>query len=162
MQLESYLSRNNLREVCQSAYRKNHSTKTALLSVSNGLLNSADERLVPLLILLDLSFAFDTLDEKKKIMSDRLSLTFGIHGTTLKWFISCHLNRTQSGVISDVTSSSLPFLYGVPQGSVLGPILFTLYTQPLTDVINDTISITKSLQMTLSYTMPPIWVTFVL
>ena len=95
-------------------------------------------------------------------MSDRLSLTFGIHGTTIKWFISCHLNRTQSGVISDVTSSSPPFLYGVPQGSVLGPILFTLYTQPLTDVINDTISITKSLQMTLSYTMPPIWVTFVL
>ena len=104
-------------------------------SVTDGLLNSVDERLVSFLVLLDLSAAFDTLDHK--ILLDRPSLTFGIHGTDLKWFTSYLLSRTHSDVLNDVTSSSLPSLYGVPQGSVLGPILFRLNTQPLADDIND-------------------------
>ena len=63
-QLESHLSRNNLREVCQSTYRQNHSTETLLLSITDSLLCKADNRLVSLLTLLDQSAAFDTIDHK--------------------------------------------------------------------------------------------------
>ena len=61
-QLRNHLSSNNLLEICQSAYRKDHSTETAVLSVLDDLFASADERLVSLVALLDLSAAFDTLD----------------------------------------------------------------------------------------------------
>ena len=73
-QLESNLSRNSLREVCQSAYRQNHSTETLLLSVTDSLLCKADNRLVSLLTLLDQSAAFDTIDHK--ILLNRLSYSF--------------------------------------------------------------------------------------
>ena len=91
-QLESHLSRNNLHEVCQSAYRQNHSTETLLLSVTDSLLCKADNRLVSLLTLLDQSAAFDTIDHK--ILLNRLSYSFGISGTVFKWFISYLTNRT--------------------------------------------------------------------
>ena len=72
-QLRNHLSSNNLLEICQSAYRKDHSTQTAVLSVLDGLLVSADERLVSLVALLDLSAAFDTLDHT--ILLQRLEMT---------------------------------------------------------------------------------------
>ena len=134
-QLESHLSRNNLREVCQSAYRQNHSTETLLLSVTDSLLCKADNRLVSLLTLLDQSAAFDTIDHK--ILLNRLSYSFGISGTVFKWFISYLTNRTQSVSVGDLNSLPLPLKYGVPQGSVLGPILFTLYSQPVSDKIRE-------------------------
>ena len=132
-QLVSHLSRNNLREVCQSAYRQNHSTETLLLSVTDSLLCKADNRLVSLLTLLDQSAAFDTVDHK--ILLNRLSYSFDISGTVFKWFISYLTNRTQSVSVGD--SSPLPLKYGVPQGSVLRPILFTLYCQPVSDKIRE-------------------------
>ena len=96
-------------------------------SVTDGLLNSVDERLVSFLVLLDLSAAFDTLDHK--ILLDRPSLTFGIHGTALKWFTSNPLNRTQS-VFTSLALRCSP-------RSVVGPIPFTVYIRPLPCVIND-------------------------
>ena len=134
-QLESHLSRNNLRDVCQSAYRQNHSTETLLLSVTDSLLCKADNRLVSLLTLLDQSAAFDTVYHK--ILLNRLSYTFGISVTVFKWFISYLTNRTQSVSVGDLNSLPLPLKYGVPQGSVLGPILFTLYSQPVSDKIRE-------------------------
>ena len=73
-QLQKHLSENDLHEIRQSAYRKNHSTETALLSVVDGLLRNADDRLVSVLALLDLSAAFDTLDHP--ILLQRLETTF--------------------------------------------------------------------------------------
>ena len=81
VQLQKHLSENDLLEIRQSAYRKNHSTETALLSVIGGLLRNtdADDRLVSVLALLDLSAAFDTLDPP--ILLQRLETTFGISGS---------------------------------------------------------------------------------
>ena len=132
-QLQKHLSENDLLEIRQSAYRKNHSTETALLSVADGLLRNADDRLVSVLALLDLSAAFDTLDHP--ILLQRLETTFGISGTVLHWFASYLEGREQSVKVDNVLSSPSPLRFGVPQGSVLGPILFTLYSQPLSDLI---------------------------
>ena len=85
-QLETHLSRNNLREVCQSAYRQNHSTETLFLSVTYSLLCKADNRFVLLLTSLDQSAAFDTVDHNSLL--NRLSYSFGISRTVFKWFIS--------------------------------------------------------------------------
>ena len=94
----------------------------------------ADERLVSILSLLDLSAAFDTLDHS--ILLKRLKVTFGLDGAVLDWFSSYVTNRTQTVAISGFKSAPSPLLYGVPQGSVLGPVLFTLYSQPLSSVIS--------------------------
>ena len=131
--LQKYVSENGLLEMRQSAYRKNHSTETALLSVVDGLFRNADDRLVSVLALLDLSAAFDTLDHP--ILLQRLETTFGISGTVLHWFASYLEGREQSVKVDNVLSSPSPLQFGVPQGSVLGPILFTLYSQPLSDLI---------------------------
>ena len=132
-QLMTHLETHNLLERFQSAYRKCHSTETALLRVVNDLLQASDDGHVSILSLLDLSAAFDTIDHV--ILSQRLSSTFGCTGTVLGWFESYLSNRTQSVFVNDVQSAPSTLKYGVPQGSVLGPILFTMYTQPLGSVI---------------------------
>jgi hypothetical protein len=105
-----------------------------VLSVLDNLLTKADERLVSLVALLDLSAAFDTLDHS--ILLKRLDITFGVQGMALAWFASYVSDRSQSVVIGNVRSAANPLLCGVPQGSVLGPVLFSLYVQPLSDVIS--------------------------
>ena len=131
-QLWKHLSENNLLEIRQPAYRKNHSTETALFSVVDGLIRNADDRLVSVLALLDLSAAFDTLDHP--ILLQRLETTFGISGTAF-WFAFYLEGREQSVKVDNILSSPSPLQFGVPQGSVLGPILFTLYSLPLSDLI---------------------------
>ena len=127
-QLQKHLSENDLLEIKQSAYRKNHNTETALLSVFDGLLRNADDRLVSVLALLDLTAAFDTLDYP--ILLQRLDTAFRISGTVLHWFAS-YLEGPEKSVKADnVLSSPSPLQLWVPQGLVLGPILFTLYSQP--------------------------------
>ena len=69
-------------------------------------------------------------------MLKRLDVTFGIRGTAYKWFKFYLTDRQQSVLINSLLSDPCPLLYGVPQGSVLGPVLFTLYSQPLSDVIS--------------------------
>ena len=86
-----------------------------------------------ILSLLDLSAAFDTTDHV--ILGQQLSSTFGCTGTILGWFESYLSNRTQSVFVNDVQSTPSILKYGVPQGLVLGPILFTMYTQSLGSVI---------------------------
>ena len=132
-QLQKHLNSNNLNEIFQSAYKAGHSTETALLKIICDLLNATDEGKVSILTLLDLSAAFDTIDHE--IMLNRLSKTFGIQGTVLKWFKSYLVGRSFSVLIADLKSSSSTLEFGVPQGSVLGPILYIMYTYPLGQII---------------------------
>ena len=152
LQLQSHLCANSLLEIRQSAYRKYHSTETAVLSVLEGLLTKSDEKFVSVLALLDLSAAFDTLDHA--ILLRRLESTFGISGLALSWFELYLSDRTQSVVVDGLMSTSVPLVFGVPQGSVLGPVLFTLYSQPLSDVIAFTaVTITSTLMTQKSLTV---------
>jgi len=132
-QLLSHLKLNSLEETFQSAYREHHSTETALVRVVNDLLNLIDQGSCSLLSLLDLSSAFDTIDHG--LLLKRLQTTYGISGTALKWFESYLYNRRQVIVVDEFKSVEFRLECGVPQGSVLGPVLFVLYVGPLSGVI---------------------------
>jgi len=127
-QLNAYLERNSLLEPCQSAYRKGHSTETALVHVHNDIVHAMGQRKVVLLVLLDLSAAFDTVSHTILINTLR---ELGICGTMLQWFNSYLENRQQRIHLRGTTSNPKDLDCGVPQGSVFGPILFTIYTAPL-------------------------------
>ena len=132
--LLTHLSYNNLFNEHQSAYTKHHSTETVLLSLHNDIISAMATQRLSGLCLLDLSSAFDTIDHN--ILLQRLSSSFGISQTALNWFSSYLLNRTYSVLIQGISSSTIKLMYGVPQGSVLGPVLFNLYTTPLSSVIS--------------------------
>ena len=85
------------------------------------------------LLLLDLSAAFDTIEHQ--ILLSRLETVFSIRSTALQCFRSYSLDRNQSVVVNNFPTSSFPLMFGVLQGSVLGPELFVLYTIPLSDII---------------------------
>ena len=133
-QLRGHLLANNLSETFQSVYRAHHSTDTVLLDVTNCLLGSADEGRVSILTLLELSAAFDTLD--LIILLTRLHDIVGISGKAFEWFSSYLSDRFKSVSVNGRISSHKKLHFGVPHGSVLGPILFTLYTQPLSGIIS--------------------------
>ena len=132
-QMNQYLSSFSLLKKHQSAYRKFHNTETALIKITDDLLLSADKNKVSIIVLLDLSAAFDTIDHK--ILINRLKDDFGFDSTVLNWFISYLDGRTQSVKIKDILSAEADLPYGLPQDSVLGPLLYTLYTATLGKLI---------------------------
>ena len=132
-QLCDFLHNNNLFETFQSGFRAHHSTETALVKVTNDILIALDNGLLSVLVLLDLSAAFDTIDHH--ILLQRLEHLVGIRGAALGWFESYLTDRSQFVNVNDTSSLREKVRYGVPQGSVLGPILFTLYMLPLGEII---------------------------
>lgn len=133
-QLTSYLQDNTLYPKFQSAYRAHHSVETALLRVHNDILGAIDNQQGVILVLLDLSAAFDSICHD--VLLSRLQHRFGISGTVLKWLGSYLAGRTQSVVANGEVSSPIAVPHGVPQGSVLGPVLFSMYTAPLCDIVS--------------------------
>ena len=128
-----YLSSTDLIPPLQSGYQQGHSTETAVVRVLSDILQAVDNGDLAALVLLDMSSAFDTVDHS--ILLRRLHLTFGIDDTARGWFQS-YLSSRMQYVRRGPSKSSVTYLVcGVPQGSVLGPILFVLYTVDLLMVI---------------------------
>ena len=132
-QLLRHLSSNNLLDKFQSAYRPGHSCETALLRLLNDMLCKADCGDLTILVLLDLSAAFDVIDHE--LLLSRLLNEVGITGTAHHWFRSYLTDRVQRVAVNQTFSQDMPLSCGVPQGSVLGPILFSLYTSQLGRII---------------------------
>jgi hypothetical protein len=147
--ITDHLTANSMFNSFQSAYTKFHSTETTLLALHDDLINAMDKQQVTCLTLLDLSAAFDTIDHS--ILLERLSSWFGFRGKVLSWFSSYLQDRTFSVLCSGIKSSSTGLLTGVPQGSVLGPILFILYTTPLSFLISQPDNHTKPCDMPVNH-----------
>jgi len=118
--------------VFQSAYKQFHFTETALLKVHNDISINMDTRKVTALTLSDLPVAFDTVDYS--VLLYRVSDWYGTSGTAFTWIRSFLVNRFESIKIRNCFSKAGPLFCGVSQGSVLRPLLFTLYITPLSSL----------------------------
>ena len=133
LQLSSYFEKNKLLFDNQYGFRPKHSTEHAALELIDRITNKMDTNEIPLNIFLDLSKAFDTIDHS--ILLNKLKY-YGLKGSTLNLFQSYLSNRKQYTEIEDTTSTILPIQVGVPQGSILGPILFIIYVNDLPQCSN--------------------------
>uniref|UniRef100_A0A3P9HAM5 Reverse transcriptase domain-containing protein n=1 Tax=Oryzias latipes TaxID=8090 RepID=A0A3P9HAM5_ORYLA len=132
-QLTDFLLLNNSFDVFQSGFRPHHSTETALIKVTNDIRLNTDDGKVSVLILLDLSAAFDTVDHG--ILLHRLQDWVGISGSALSWLKSYLEDRKYFVEIGSCVSDYMALTCGVPQGLILGPLLFNLYMLPLGQLI---------------------------
>lgn len=133
LRLENHLNNPNMRDPLQSAYCTSHSTETAIVRITNDIISSLDKGKCTVLASLDLSAAFDTVDHT--IFIHRLRHLYNIQGKALDWFTSYLSRRTHSVRINDVSSPTGAVLSGVPQGSVLGAMMYIMYTRPLCDIM---------------------------
>ena len=128
------MTTNDLHMPLQSTCKQNHSTESALLKVKNDILLNMEVQKVTSSVLLDHSAAFDTVRHDTLLYC--LKSRFGVDGKALEWFASYLADRTQRVTVNDGLSSAFPLRQGVPQGSCLGPLLFTVYTSKLFDIVN--------------------------
>ena len=128
-QIDSYLNEYNLYCTNQSGYRALHSCETLNLLMFNTILQEIDSGKVVAVFLLDMSAAFDTIDHN--LLLETLHNAYGFKGTVLNWFSSYLSNRKFSVSVDQHSSELMDTVYGVPQGSILGPVLFILYTKHL-------------------------------
>ena len=132
--IRPHLEEYHLFDKYQSAYREAHSTETALLRlrVHHDITSALDKGSTVAVVMLDQSAAFDVIDHD--ILLQRLEFAFGISGRALKWFGSYLQDRSQCVCVRKDVSKTLPVVCGVPQGSVLGPLLYTVYTKSIGEI----------------------------
>ena len=128
-QVSSYHNSPSLCNTCQSAYRPGNSTETALQNVVYDLFLSLNKGNISVLALLDFSSEFDKIDHP--ILVHRLHADFGFTDYVLQWFSSYMTDRTHYVSLSNHCSAFAPVHSGVPQGTVLGPMIFSMYIKPL-------------------------------
>lgn len=131
--VQNHMELNHLYDAFQSAYRLAHSTETALVKINNDILKAIDVNESIVLVSLDLSAAFDTVDHS--IFINRLEQYFGVTQFVKKWFSSYLTQRESQVCINGKYSQTHTVTAGVPQGSVLGALLYTIYILPLTSII---------------------------
>ena len=134
-QLVEYLEQNNLLNISQHAYRKLHSPMTCLAETLNHIYKAIDSKQHAALVSLDLSKAFDCLNHK--LLLQKLEY-LGLHNSTIGWMSSYLQNRTQVTKFKHYTSKSSPTSTGVPQGSILGPLLFICFTNDFPEIFDST------------------------
>ncbi len=132
-QYTSHIDRHNLSEPMQSAYRTCHSTETALARVHNDFCRTLDDQKAVFLVMLDLSAAFDTVDSS--ILLQRVEDEFGITGPAKEWLSSYLEDRSCNISVAGVLSRDIKLTYGLPQGSVIGPVGFVMYTHVIGRVL---------------------------
>uniref|UniRef100_A0A803SX51 ribonuclease H n=1 Tax=Anolis carolinensis TaxID=28377 RepID=A0A803SX51_ANOCA len=131
-QLQAFLVDTDFLDPAQSGFRPGHGTETALVALINDLRQELDKGSVSLLVLLDLSVAFDTVDHS--ILLGHLA-EMGLRGTVLQWLRSFLEGHSQMVSLGDTCSAPQPLSCGVPQGSVLSPMLFNIYMKLLGEII---------------------------
>ncbi len=117
----------------QSGFRVHHSTETALIKIINDIRFNSDSGKISVLVLLDLSAAFDIVDHN--ILLERLENWVGLSGMALKWFRSYIEGRGYYVSIGEHKSKWTSMTCGVPQGSILAPLLFSLYMLRLSQIM---------------------------
>ena len=135
IRFEKHMTNNNLHSK-NFGYKKDHSTEMLLLKIVNDLLLSCDDNTPTVVLFLDLSAAFDTVDHEKLLHI--LYNDIGIRGTAYNWCKSFLTNRKCKVMIGDSYSAEDLLWYGVAQGSILGPRFFNIYTKPLYKYIKPT------------------------
>ena len=133
VQLTDHVRTHHLEEWFQSAYKIHHSTETALVKVQNDILRAIDDNRSVLLLLLDLSAAFNTVDNSALLL--RLRTRFGVKGSAIAWFESYLASHKYYVQVEGCRSSLRSLDSGVPKGSVLGQLFYVLYTSPVADII---------------------------